>query len=133
GVTVRPSPRLPFEERVAVVGAGASLATERGFLLVGLHSRSEVTRMEGGMPLAQVGGPFWWAGWSEENGVATLHYAAVGETWDKLLTVPVTTPAEATLAPRGRLVMHDDFAYWPGQDGGVWRLDCTNGSVTQVV
>jgi hypothetical protein len=134
GATVRPASHLPFAERIAVAGAGAVLAAERSFLLTGLHSRSDTERIEpAGAPLAQVGGPNWWAAWGVVDGAPTLSYAPVGQNWDSLLPIPVDTPADAALAVNGRLTLRDDNVTWPGRDGGVWRLDCVAGTVTQVV
>jgi hypothetical protein len=133
GVTARAASHLSLAERVAVVGAGAVLATERSFLLTGLYSRSDTERLEAGTPLAQVGGPNWWAGWGVVNSTPTLHYAGVGQNWDMLLPTPVETPADAALAANGRLVLRDDLVYWPGQDGGVWQLDCLTGTVVRAV
>jgi hypothetical protein len=133
GATVRPASHLPFAERVAVAGAGVVLATERAFLLTGLYNRSDTERLEAGVPLAQVGGPHWWAAWGLVNGTPTLHVSAVGQAWDTLQPTPVETPPGAALAANGRLTLRDDLVYWPAQDGSVWRLDCLAGTASQVV
>lgn len=133
GPAIRPAAHLLFEERVAVVGATAVLATERRFLLVDLHQSGEPRLLEGGSPLAQVGGPAWWVGWMEESGRPVLRTAPVRPVWDMLHPMPVETPPEAEPARGGRLALRDETAYWPGKDGGVWRLDCPSGAVEPVV
>jgi len=133
GAAGRPAANLLFEERIMVAGAAAVLAGERRFMLVDLYQTGEPRLLDGGAPLAQVGGPAWWVGWAEENGRPVLYSAPVGQTWDMLHPTPIGTPSEAVLARGGRLALRDETAYWPGQDGGVWRLDCRSGAVDQVV
>lgn len=131
GSGASPTPRLSCEERVAVAGAGAIVATDRAFSLIGLYDRGESQRIEGGVPLAQVGGPAWWVGWTDERGTPSLRCAPVGETWDRLVPTFVETPPEA--APRGRLVLRDGVACWAGLDDAVWMLDCATRTVRQAV
>jgi len=110
------------------------LAAERSFLLTGLYNRSDTERLEAGTPLAQVGGPALVGSWGLLNGHAD---PALTPPWGRPGTrccpQPVETPAGAALVANGRLVLRDDLVFWPGQDGGVWRLDCLTGTVALVV
>ncbi len=135
GSTGVPAAGVPFIERATVAGACAVLAMERCFVQVGLRHRGDTYALEGGLPLAQVAGPAWWAGWSRGTsgeGSPELRIARVQATGDLSPPQPVALPAEAALAQGGRMALRDDMLYWPAATGAVWRLRCATGEADVV-
>ncbi|MCS6777306.1 MAG: zinc ribbon domain-containing protein [Chloroherpetonaceae bacterium] len=132
GSSVRPASGIPFADRAAVVGSVVMLATENGYVLTGLHGRREVACPVRGMPLAQVANPFWWIGWVREEGSKCLYLVSVEATSDRFSPVAIETPPEAAIARGGQVVLQDDTAFWPAEDGSVWRLDCLSGQVRRL-
>lgn len=131
GLAARPA-GLSFESRIAISGGAAVLATERGFVTAPLWRPSETAPLEGGLPLAQAGGPDWWVGWSRDGGRPLLRTARAGHT-DQLHLETIVAPEAAELAPGGSIVLRDDMAYWPGSDGGVWGLDCATRTLASAL
>lgn len=135
-----PAERLAPAERVAVAGARAVLALQRGYLALDLRQSSDSVSLGSGTPLAQAGGPGWWIAWlgspagaGEPSGRSTLRLAGIGEMGDVLEPERIEVPPEGALASRGRIALRDGRAYWPGLDGGIWRLDCVSRGVERVV
>jgi hypothetical protein len=133
GPRAQPPEAMPFRERAAVAGAAAVLALEQRYLLVDLGRSGDAAPLLEGRPLAQCGAPGWWAGWIEEGGQTSLRCGAVGDQWDSLAPQGIAAPPEAGLAPRGRLVIRDGRAFWPGSDGGIWTLECGTGKVERAL
>lgn len=133
GPAGRPLPGTQFSERIALAGSAAVLALERRYVQADLRQSGGTVPLEGGAPLAQVGGPGWWTAWSVEGAGPAMRLSRTNGAGHALDPRPVSVPPEAALAPGGRLVFRDGAACWPGRDGGVWRLDCASRQAARVL
>lgn len=115
--------KVPPDERVAVLGGRVLLATEAGYAQADLRHAGDHSLLWDTVPLAQAAGAMGWAAWGVEAGMPCLRIAAMPCGGAPVRAEAVRHPEEAALARRGRLVMRDDAAYWPGQDGAVWEAD----------
>ncbi|HSV74696.1 MAG TPA: zinc ribbon domain-containing protein [Chthonomonadales bacterium] len=128
-----PARHVPHACRLAVVADGVVLASGRGFLLAPTRPDGEARLLAPGEPVTQVGAPGWWSGWLEEpGGPAVLLYAATGERWHTADVLRAPAPPESRPLAGARMAARDAVVYWPGADGGVWRLTCDKGAVDRV-
>jgi len=124
--------KVPFEERVSVLGGRAILATAGGYAQADLRHPGDSSVLWDAVPLAQVTGPTGWAAWGNDRGVLALRVASVPVGGAPALAKAVTVLPGAALARRGRLVHRDGRVYWPGQDGSVWELELKTRSARSV-
>jgi hypothetical protein len=124
--------KVPLDERVAVLGGRAILATANGYAQADLRHAGDSNLLWEALPLAQVSGPTGWAAWGSEQGVTALRIASVPVGGAPVQAEVMSLPPGATLARRGRLVQRDGWVYWPGQDGAVWALELKTHAVQPV-
>lgn len=132
GPATIPAPEMRFEERVAVAGSRAILASTHGFVQVDLRHAGGVAPVDQSKPLAQAGGSRWWIGWGTTTQTPRLLVAPAALAGIPLAAESVPTPAEAQPLPRARVVLCGERAYWPARNGAVWALDATTRTLGPV-
>lgn len=130
-----PANDLPVAERVAVAGATAFLALEQHYLLVDLSGSGATEPMPTGAPMAHVGMPGWWAGWSIGRDGPMLCAAPVSHRWDAPAGeyTKVATPPESVPLPGSRMIGKNCSIAWIAERGGVWTADLQAGTVTEAI
>lgn len=123
------SAKVPADERVAVLGGRVIMATESGYAQADLRHTGDSSLIWAARPLTQVAGPANWVAWGTEGDESRLRTAAIPVDGAPIQVESIPVPSEATLANRGRLVLRDGRAFWPGRDGAVWELELSTRTV----
>ncbi len=130
-----PNPVVGNSSLMAIVGGGAILAANSGFLLAGLDtSRSDdIVPLEIGAPLAQIAGEGWWVAWGLDRGTAALWLAPTPASWRNLASQQVVeAPPQAAPRAGAPLVLQGGLACWMDAEGAVWQLDCRCRDLQQI-